>query len=56
MTEDRTSPCLAPQAGVLEALLRSGLVLDVLAKDLNRRAASRDEAVARRPEHRLAGL
>jgi hypothetical protein len=42
----------ARQAGVLGALsIRSGLVLHVLAKDLDRRTASRDEAIAWRPEH-----
>jgi hypothetical protein len=50
------APASARQAGVPEALLRPGLVLHVLAKNLNRGTAGRDEAVAWRPEHGFSSV
>lgn len=39
-----------------KVLLWTRLILDVLPKDLDRRAARRDDAVARRPQHCLASV
>ena len=47
---------MSNKARKINALLRPGLVLHVLAKNLNRGTAGRDEAVAWRPEDRLSAV